>query len=80
MMKSIVTIGLIYLLVGCSDNLDTQAEISSTKDISAKKENTEKGGVIPQYQLDALKKAKAVNQLVLDAAEENRKAMATQGL
>ena len=73
-MKGIVTIGLIGLLVGCSDNLDTQAEISTQK------ENSAKGGVIPQHQLDALEKAKGVNQLLLDAAEERKKAMAAQGI
>ena len=61
--KTLMTIVTLFaaLLIGCSDNSDE------------KKEKPQ--GVVPAYQLEALEKAKGVNETMTDTNAEREKAL-----
>jgi len=65
MVRYVVVSFLFVLMIGCSDNNDNRAQKQGNE------EQTRKTVIDPQ--LEALERAKAVEQDVLDAAEKQRK-------
>ncbi|WP_193162787.1 hypothetical protein [Microbulbifer hainanensis] len=62
------------LLAGCGADEPPQTQ-SAAEEGQAQQETEKPGGVIPQYQLDALEKAKKVEDQLQEAAEERAAAV-----
>lgn len=68
------------LLFGCDSSSDSAATSTASPEQQTEKTKAEVNGVIPEYQLQALKKAKDVKQQILETRAKQKEALEKQGI